>query len=163
VHCFKNNTTRVLLVFLLVLGAGRAASSRNGVGPMSKSSCGHCALLAGFAAAGSRPDSGSCDCCAGSAYSVGVGELSKDAAHTSGKAIAVCLAGNPAEGIAEDGCGRCPANGCGGCGGLKCSSLFLSESVSRIADPGRLPVVPPEDWSAVQRSLRPLLQPPRGV
>jgi hypothetical protein len=149
----------VLLVFLLALGAGRGAPSGQGSGPLSNSTFGHCVLMAGFLGAGSILDSGSCDCCAGSASGVGCGESSKDAAHTPRKATAGCFA----EGIAESGCGRCPANDCGGCCEHEVIGLFLSESVSRIADPGRLPPVPPEDWSAIQRSLRPLLQPPRCV
>jgi len=32
-----------------------------------------------------------------------------------------------------------------------------------VNDPGRLPPVLPEDWSAAQRTLPPLLQPPRGA
>ena len=159
-HWIKNSAALILIGFLLTVGAGRASSCLHGSGQRLKSAAEHDVFQAALSVSGSRSFLDACTCCAESAESA---ELSTNSAHSDGRETICCGNGTSAEESAESGCGRCPANDCGGCCGHEVLGLFLSESVSRIADPGRLPPVPPEDWSAIQRSLRPLLQPPRGV
>ena len=146
-----------LIGFLLTVGAGRASSCVRGSGQPLKSAAEHNVFQSALSVSGSRSFLDACTCCAESA------KISTEAAHLYGRETISCGNETSAEETAESGCGRCPANDCGGCCGHEVIGLFLSESVSRIADPGRLPPVPPEDWSAIQRSLRPLLQPPRCV
>jgi hypothetical protein len=154
VHWVKNSAAWVLLGFLLTVWAGQASSFAHRSGQRLKSAAEHDVFQAALSVSSSRSFLDACTCCA---------ELSTDSAHSYGRETICCGNGTSAEETAESGCGRCPANDCGGCCGHEVIGLFLSESVSRIPDPGRLPPVPPEDWSAIQRSLRPLLQPPRGV
>lgn len=156
-HWIKNGAALILIGFLLTAGAGRAASCVHGSGHLLKSAAEHDVFQAALSVSSSRSFLDACTCCAENA------ELSTDSAHSYGRETIGCGNGTSAAVTAESGCGRCPANDCGGCCGHEVIGLFLSESVSRIADPGRLPPVPPEDWSAIQRSLRPLLQPPRCV
>ena len=153
----KNGAALILMWFLLTLGAGQAFSRVHGSGQLLKSAAEHNVFQAVSSLSSCRSFMEACTCCAGSA------QISTDSAHSYGLETICCGTGTSAEETAESGCGRCPANACGQCCEQKYPSLFLSESVSRIADPGRLPPAPPEDWSAGQRSLRPLLQPPRCV
>jgi hypothetical protein len=153
----------VLLGFLLALGAGRAASAVQGPVFVPKTFVELAVYKVLFAVSDTKPDLSSCICCAYSGdCSRGV-KSPEDSKHPLGLA-ANCYGHETAdqESVAG-GCSQCPANGCDGCCGHGSSILFFYESVSRIADPGRLPPVPPEDLSAAQRSLSPLLQPPRGV
>lgn len=156
-HWIKNSAALILIGFLLTVGAGRASSCVRGSGHLLKSAAEHDVFQAALSVSSSRSFLDACTCCVKSA------ELSMDSTHLHGAETICCVNGTLAEGTAESGCGRCPANDCGGCCGYEVLGLFLSESESRIADPGRLPPVLPEDWSAMQRTLRPLLQPPRGV
>ena len=160
-HWIKNSAAWVLLGFLLTVGAGRASSFVHGSGQLVITAPGQGVFEGASAVTSSRSFLDACACCAESA------DLSRDSAHSDGRPNACCgngtSADETADETAESGCGRCPANACGGCCEQEYSSLFLSESVSQVNDPGRLPAVLPEDWSAAQRTLPPLLQPPRGA
>ncbi len=162
-HWINNNARWVLLGFLLAFGAGRVWSSVPSAGLVLQSAAVQNVLQDAGVAGASKPSFESCDCCAGSSGYAVEDESYRDADHSVGQLNRCCGDGMLVHGTASGGCGRCPVNRCGGCCGQDWSSLFLSESVSRVPDPGRLPRVTPEDWSAAQRTLRPLLQPPRGV
>jgi hypothetical protein len=159
----------VLLGFLLLLGAAGAGSSVRGSGFLLKSGAELGVFKPAFAMSGGRQGVGSCTCCGDDVEcrESGVSEVSggfpEDSVHFYGKATSCCGEVRSAQEIVAGGCGRCPVNRCGGCCGHDFPSLFLSESFSRIEDPGRVPPVQAEDWSAARRTLRPLLQPPRGV
>ena len=156
----KSNVVWLLLGLMVVFGAGRMTSGAHGLGPVGKSARPHCHLNAAFPIGDSVPEFAFCDCCSDC---VSGEESLGNPAQSPGESDAGWRNGTPTGVIASGGCGRCPANACGQCCEQEYPSLFLIKSVSRITDPGRVPAAPPEDWSAAQRSLRPLLQPPRGV
>jgi len=112
VHWIKNSAALILIGFLLTVGAGRASYCVRGSGQLLKSAAEHDVFQSALSASGSRSFLDACTCCAESA------EISTDSAHSYGRETIFCGNGTSAEETAESGCGRCPANDCGGCCGL---------------------------------------------